>query len=109
MFRWFIGLEMDDRVWAPTVFTKNRDRLLQGEIAQAFFEAVLEQARLTQVTGRSSAIDGRTVRHEGYPLSQRKRKRVEEVFGWMKTIGRMFGFTAAAYNLVRMRNLWAPT
>jgi len=45
LFRWFVGLEMDDRVWAPTVFTKNRDRLLQGEIAQAFFEAVLEQAR----------------------------------------------------------------
>ncbi len=271
LFRWFVGLEMDDRVWAPTVFTKNRDRLLQGEIAQAFFEAVLQQAqkrrllssehftvdgtlveawasqksfrpkgeeelprdedrgnptvdfkgerrsnethasrtdpearltrkrgegsklayqgnvlmenrnglvvqaRLTQVTGRSereaalemaeqipgrgratlggdrgydvrsfveavrrlritphvtqstlgrsSAIDGRTVRHEGYQVSQRKRKRVEEVFGWMKTIGLlsktrhrgvdrvgwMFVFTAAAYNLVRMRNLCAPT
>ena len=36
--------------------------------------------------GRRSAIDGRTTRHEGYAISQKKRKRVEEVFGWMKTI-----------------------
>ena len=271
LFRWFVGLEMDDRVWAPTVFTKNRDRLLRGEVAEAFFEAVLGQARergllstehftvdgtlieawasqksfvrkgeeprdggddpgnptvdfkgqrrsnethasrtdpqarltrkrgeasrlayqghvltenrnglvvqakLTQVTGRSereaalqmaeripgqrrvtlggdrgydvrsfveglrelnvtphvtqstwgrsSAIDARTVRHESYRVSQRKRKRVEEVFGWMKTIGLLrktrhrgvdrvgwtFVFTAAAYNLIRMRNLAAVT
>ena len=75
-------------------------------------------------TNRRSAIDGRTTRHEGYAVSQRKRKRVEEVFGWMKTIalqrktrfrgpdrvGWMFTFAAAAYNLVRMRNLLAqPT
>src|SRR5712691_2051263 len=72
-------------------------------------------------THRRSAIDGRTTRHEGYAVSQRKRKRVEEVFGWMKTIalqrktrfrgpdrvGWMFTFAAAAYNLVRMRNLLA--
>jgi transposase len=45
LFRWFVGLNMDDAVWVPTVFSKNRDRLLQGDIAQAFFEAVLEQAR----------------------------------------------------------------
>ena len=45
LFRWFVGLEMDDRVWDVTVFTKNRDRLLRGEIAEAFFQAVLEEAR----------------------------------------------------------------
>jgi IS5 family transposase len=70
-------------------------------------------------TARRSAIDARTTRHEGYDVSQRKRKRVEEVFGWMKTValqrktrfrgvarvGCMFTFAAAAYNLVRMRNL----
>ncbi len=39
LFRWFVGLEMDDRVWDVTVFTKNRNRLLSGEIAEAFFEA----------------------------------------------------------------------
>ena len=70
---------------------------------------------------RSSAIDGRTTRHPGYAVSQRKRKRVEEIFGWIKTIGLMrqtrhrglervgwmFTFTAAAYNLIRIRNLQA--
>ena len=74
-------------------------------------------------SNRRSALDGRTTRHEGYAISQRKRKRVEEVFGWMKTIalqrktrfrgpdrvGWMFTFAAAAYNLVRMRNLMAQT
>jgi IS5 family transposase len=68
---------------------------------------------------RGSAIDGRTTRHGGYAISQQKRKRVEEIFGWMKTVGGMrklrhrglqlvswmFTFVAAAYNLVRMRNL----
>jgi transposase len=69
--------------------------------------------------GRRSAIDGRTTRHPGYAVSQQKRKRVEEIFGWMKTVGGMrklryrglhlvgwmFTMTAAAYNLVRIRNL----
>jgi transposase len=66
-----------------------------------------------------SAIDGRTTRWEGYGQSQKKRKLVEEAFGWMKTVGLLgklrhrgrakarwvFQFTAAAYNLVRMRSL----
>jgi len=66
-----------------------------------------------------SAIDGRTTRHVGYAMSQKVRKRIEEVFGWMKTVGLvrqtklrgmarvgwMFVFTAAAYNLVRLRRL----
>src|SRR5262249_22575639 len=72
-------------------------------------------------SGRSSAIDGRTTRHAGYLESQVKRKRVEEVFGWLKTIGLMrktryrgarrvgwmFTFAAAAYNLVRIRTVTA--
>jgi len=267
LFRWFVGLGMEDPVWVPTVFTKNRDRLLEGEVAEAFFEAVLSQGRdhgllssehfsvdgtlieawasqksfqrkdrprgsgdddpgnptvdfrgerrsnkthasttdpearlarkkgrtsqlaymghlltenrnglivsatLTEADGyaerlaalemaeevagrrritlgadkgfdtedfvaecrrrnvtphvaqnttrRASRIDDRTVQHEGYEVSQRKRKRIEECFGWMKTIGLMrktrhrgtdrvgwmFVFTAAVYNLVRFRNL----
>jgi transposase len=66
-----------------------------------------------------SAIDGRTTRHAGYRVSQVKRKRIEECFGWLKTVallrkvrhrgifkvGWVFTFAAAAYNLVRMRNL----
>jgi transposase len=70
-------------------------------------------------TNRSSAIDERTTRHPGYDISQRKRKLVEEVFGWLKTVGLqrkthyrgvqrsgwMFTFAAAVYNLIRIKNL----
>src|SRR3989442_8691335 len=45
LFRWFVGLNMDDAIWDVTVFTKNRERLLDGDIAEAFFRAVLQQAR----------------------------------------------------------------
>jgi hypothetical protein len=69
--------------------------------------------------GRSSAIDGLTTRHPGYAVSQRKRKQIEEVFGWLKTIGLcrqtrfrgtarvawMVTFATSVYNLVRMRRL----
>ena len=41
LFRWFVGLSMDDPVWDVTVFTKNRERLLRGDIAEAFFQRVL--------------------------------------------------------------------
>jgi len=272
LFRWFVGLNMDEGVWVPTVFTKNRDRLLEGDIAEKFFAQVLSQAqaanllsdehftvdgtlieawasqksfqrkdrpapppddpgnptvdfhgekrsnethesrtdpdaRLARKSGGQesklafcgnvmmenrhglvvdtelllcsgtaerdaamimaervegteritlgadkgydtkdfvqemrgmnvtphvtqndkrpggSAIDGRTTRHPGYQVSQRKRKRIEEVFGWIKTVGMLrktrhrglekvrwiFVFTATAYNLVRMRNLTAPS
>ena len=209
LFRWFVGLNMDDAIWDVTVFTKNRERLLDGNIAEAFFQAVLQQARersllsdehftvdgtlleawasvksyqrkdaknaappddpgnatvdfhgekrsnrthasktdpdakmarkgkgkeaklsyngnllvenrhgLIVIPG-GSAIDARTTQHPGYAISQRKRKRIEECFGWLKTIallrrvrhrgifkvGWVFTFAAAAYNLVRMRNL----
>jgi transposase len=271
LFRWFVGLNMDETVWVPTVFTKNRDRLLAGDIAKKFFAHVLAPAQIanllsdehfsvdgtlieawasqksfqrknqaaplpddpgnptvnfhgekrsnathqsttdpdarlarnsgghesklaycgnvlienrngivvdtallqcsglaerhaamimaerregveritlaadkgydtkdfvqemrgmkvtphvSQNTKRQggSAIDGRTTRHDGYQVSQRKRKRIEEVFGWVKTVGTLrktrhrgletvawvFTFTATAYNLVRMRNLIFP-
>ena len=89
-------------------------------------EVLVTQARELNVTPHvaqkmHSAIDGRTTRHAGYEISQWKRKAVEQVFGWMKTVGNlrktrhrgtervgwMFTFGAAAYNLVRMRNLLA--
>ena len=41
LFRWFVGLAMDEPVWTPTVFTKNRDRLLNQEIARSFFRSVV--------------------------------------------------------------------
>ena len=266
LFRWFVGLNMDEEVWVPTVFSKNRDRLLAGDVAEAFFDEVLAEAnemdllsdehftvdgtlieawaglksfqrkdgkgagpsdadpgnptvnfhgekrsndthgsttdaearlarkgdgkeaklsygghvlmenrnglavntRVTLATGtcereasiemveeipgsggvtlgadknydtkdhvaqlrernvtphvaqkKHSAIDGRTTRHAGYAVSQQKRKRIEEIFGWLKTVamlrktrhkgllrvGWVFTFAASAYNLVRMRNL----
>jgi transposase len=273
LYRWFVGLSLDDPIWDASTFTKNRDRLLSGDIADAFFAEVLAaikvegllsdehftvdgtlleawashksfkpkgtddrppddpknptvnfhgqqrrndthqsttdpEARLykkavgreaklgylahlltenrhgfivdTAVTGatgtaerdaaimmlgelpltarrvtvggdknfdmpawvgavrrmgitphvaqhtvrRRSAIDGRTTRHPGYAVSQRRRKLVEQPFGWMKTVGLLrklrhrggrlvdwiVSFTAAAYNLVRWRTLIArPT
>src|SRR5881409_644911 len=45
LFRWFVGLEMDEPVWNATVFTKNRERMLGGEIARAFFDRVVAEAR----------------------------------------------------------------
>lgn len=67
----------------------------------------------------TSSVDGRTTRHDGYEISQRKRKRIEEIFGWLKTVGLirrpmvrglnkvgwMFTFSVAVYNLVRINNL----
>jgi transposase len=44
LFRWFVGMDMDEPIWAPTVFTKNRDRLLNQEIARSFFRRVVERA-----------------------------------------------------------------
>jgi transposase len=44
LFRWLVGMDMDEPIWAPTVFTKNRDRLLNQEIARSFFRRVLEHA-----------------------------------------------------------------
>jgi transposase len=266
LFRWFIGLGMDDAIWSPTTFSKNRDRLLKSDIAAAFFDAVLAQARgadllsdehftvdgtlldswaslksfrrtdddpttppddpgnptvnfhgesrrndthqsstdpdaqlarkgqgkeaklsyaghvlldnrhglvsnvcVTAATGtaerdaallllaeaprattvgadkgydvasfvaavrargitphvarkvKQSAIDGRTTRHTGYAVSQQRRKLIEQVFGWMKTVGGLrklrhcggervdwiVTFAAAAYNLIRLRTLLA--
>src|SRR5205814_2260331 len=183
LFRWFVGLSMDDAVWDATTFSKNRDRLLRGDVARELLAKVVEEAQvrglmseehftvdgtllkawasqksiqpvegingLHQVTvagdkgydtrqfvnelrdrnatphvaqnttNRRSAIDTRTTRHPGYAISQRKRKRIEEIFGWMKTVGLLrqlrhrglervgwvFTLAAATYNLVRMRTL----
>lgn len=93
----------------------------------AFVEALREMDVTPHVaqnnSNRRSAIDGRTTRHPGYGLSQKIRKRIEEVFGWAKTCGTMrktrhrgqhrvgwsFTLTAAAYNLIRLPKLLAAT
>lgn len=265
LFRWFVGLSLDAPIWSASTFSKNRDRLLASDIAGAFFDAVVGQARaagllsdehftvdstqleawaslksfqrtdaerqpppddpgnptvnfhgerrsnrthrsttdpdtqlfrkggtgavlsylahavldnrhglvvntcVTAATGtaewdavemlladchrgtvggdknydvrrnvrwlrqqgltphvaakrRYSAIDRRTTRHPGYAISQQKRKLVEQVFGWLKTVGLLrklrhrggervdwtVTFAIAAYNLVRLRTLTAP-
>jgi transposase len=89
------------------------------------FVAVMREFNVTPHVAQNSArrggsaIDDRTTRHEGYAISQKKRKLVEEIFGWLKTIGPMrrphfrgkkriawwFKFSVAVYNLVRIRNL----
>ncbi len=90
------------------------------------FVRALRRLRVTphvaqNTTNRSSAIDARTTRHAGYAVSQQKRKRVEQSFGWMKMIGMLrkvklrgrqkvgwlFTFTGAAYNLMRLQRLQA--
>src|SRR6266849_2916849 len=60
LFRWFVGLNMDDAIWDVTVFTKNRERLLDGNIAEAFFQAVLQQAReRSLLSDEHFTVDGR--------------------------------------------------
>ena len=90
----------------------------------AGFVADLRRAGVTPHVAqkaRHSAIDGRTTRHPGYALSQTRRKKIEEPFGWAKTVGGMaqtvyrgldrvaarFTFTMAACNLARLRKLLA--
>ena len=65
LFRWFVGLDLDASVWDGTVFTKNWDRLLDGDVATAFFEHVLAQAQAHRLlsdehfTGDSTLIEAR--------------------------------------------------
>jgi transposase len=62
LFPWFVSLEIDDRVWYVTVFTKNRDRRLRGDVAEAFFDAVLAQAeRRKLLSDEHFTVDGTLV------------------------------------------------
>jgi hypothetical protein len=97
---------------------KNSDT--QGSVAALRAGNITPHVAQNTARRGGSAIDGRTTRHPGYALSQGVRKRVEEIFGWLKTVGGMrktrfrgtarvgwmFPWALAAYNLVRMRNLW---
>jgi transposase len=109
--------------------TPGRHRITLGAEKNDDTRELVRELRALRVTphvaqhtnGRASAIDGRTTCHPGYAVSQRKRKGVEEIFGWMKTVGLvrktrhrgvarvgwMFTFAAAVYNLVRLRTLTA--
>ena len=115
---------IEPRADRPTAITLGADK---GYDAEDFVNE-LRSMRVTphvaqNVTGRRSAIDRRTTRHGGYAVSQRIRKRIEEAFGWIKTVagqsktrfrgrdrvGWAFTFAAAAYNLVRLPRLLAET
>lgn len=112
-------------VW-DEAWTTTRRRTVGADKAfdTAEFVGALRDLNVTphvaqNTTSRRSAIDERTTRHPGYALSQRVRKRVEEIFGWLKTVGLMrklrhrgtdridwiFIFACAVYNLIRIRNL----
>jgi IS5 family transposase len=118
LFRWFVGLEMDEAVWNHAVFSKNRERLLNEEVAREFFAAALAQAK-EHLSSEHFTVDGRTTRHGGYAISQSRRGRIERVFGWLKTVagirkvklrglakvGWLFQYAAAAYNLWRIPRL----
>src|SRR5437879_668839 len=59
LFRWFVGLNMDEGVWVPTVFSKNRDRLMDGGIAEKFFALVLDKAKAEDLTSDEHfSVDG---------------------------------------------------
>src|SRR5438105_13172443 len=59
LFRWFVGLSMDDAVWDASTFSKNRERMLEGDIAEAFFQGVLGEARAGQLLSEEKLmVDG---------------------------------------------------
>jgi transposase len=74
LFRWFCDMNMDDPVWDVTVFTKNRDRLLAGDVAKLFFERVLGQAREAHLlSSEHFTVDGTMIEawagHKSFPKS----------------------------------------
>jgi transposase len=93
----------------------------RGFVAECRHLRVTPHVAQNHARAGGSAIDARTTRHAGYKISQKKRKRIEECFGWLKTVAGLrkvrhrgvgkvawiFTFACAAYNLVRMRNLGA--
>jgi transposase len=113
---------IEPRADRPTAITLGADKAYDAEDFVNELRSMNATPHVAQNTsGRSSAIDGRTTRHRGYAASQRIRKRIEEAFGWIKTVagqektsfrGRdrvawAFTFAAAAYNLVRLPKLIA--
>jgi transposase len=106
----------------PTSVTLGADKGYDARVFVNELRAMNVRPHVAQNTnGRRSAIDGRTTRHVGYAISQRIRKRIEEAFGWMKSVagqrkarfrgvervGWSFAFAATAYNLVRLPKLLA--
>src|ERR1700758_181540 len=79
LFRWFVGLNMDDGVWDATVFSKNRDRLLEADIARLFFQAVVEEARvLGLLSDEHFSVDGTLIEAWASQKSFQKKDREPE-------------------------------
>ena len=113
---------IEPRADRPRAITLGADKAYDAEDFVNELRSMKVTLHVAQNTsGRSSAIDGRTTRHSGYAVSQRIRKRIEEAFGWIKTVGGQaktrfrgqdrvgwaFTFAAAAYNLARLPKLLA--
>ncbi len=111
---------IEPRADRPRPITLGADKAYDAEDFVNELRSMNATPHVAQSTnGRSSAIDGRTTRHAGYAISQRIRKRIEEAFGWIKTVagqartkfrgrqrvGWAFAFAAAAYNLMRLPKL----
>jgi hypothetical protein len=111
---------IEPRADRPRPITLGADKAYDAEDFVNELRSMNATPHVAQNTsGRSSAIDGRTTRHAGYTASQRIRKRIEEAFGWIKTVGGQartkfrgrervgwaFAFAAAAYNLARLPKL----
>jgi transposase len=115
---------IEPRADRPAAITLGADKAYDAEDFVNELRSMNVTPHVAQnLSGRSSAIDGRTTRHGGYAVSQRIRKRIEEAFGWIKVVagqdktkfrgrdrvGWAFTFAAAAYNLVRLPKLIAET
>ncbi len=74
LYRWFLGMDMMEPAFDATTYSRNRERLMAHEVVAQ------------HQTRRRSAIDERTTRHVGYSISQQVRRRIEQVFGWAKTV-----------------------
>ncbi len=110
---------IEPRADRPVAVTLGADKGYDAADFVNELRAMNVRPHVAQNTTRRSAVDARTTRHRGYAASQRMRKRIEEAFGWMKTIGGMrrpmlrgtgrvgwaFTFAAAAYNLIRLPRL----
>jgi hypothetical protein len=119
------AVELIQKIWRSGRITVGADKAYDTKefVRQVRQLKVTPHVAQNVCRNRHSAIDNRTTRHAGYEISQKKRKRIEEVFGWIKTVGLMkqtrhrgaervgwmFTFAAAAYNLVRIRNLMRAT
>jgi transposase len=112
---------IEPRAERPRPVTLGADRAYDAADFVNELRTLNVRPHVAQNTTRRSALDGRTTRHAGYQASQRARKRIEEAFGWMKSVAGMrrpmlrglprvgfaFTFAAAAYNLVRLPKLLA--